>query len=306
MSGQRKQGRRGNSGGRGGGAGGGAGRLKQVSKRLSLVLRHQALDWGLECGADGYVPLAAILKHKRFVPGVTVEEVQQVVADNDKQRFHLKKTRRKAGDDGGSDSAGSLKWWIRASQGHSMDHIDADALLELLDAPLPVCVHGTYLKCWDAISAEGLCRMARNHVHCAVGLPGEGGVISGMRGSVDLVVYVDMARAMEEGGIVFYRSANGVILTPGVGPRGVVPPQYFHAAVRVSDGVDLLLSLQEAPQGVGGTAEIGSAAGGVRSAAGGDVVDVGGRPGEAAAPGHGGGSGVLAAACVDGREGTSR
>lgn len=54
---------------------------------------------------------------------------------------------------------------------------------------------------------------------------GGGNVISGMRNSADVVIEVDVVRAMTDG-IPFYISANGVVLTPG-NAEGAVPPEYF-------------------------------------------------------------------------------
>lgn len=44
--------------------------------------------------------------------------------------------------------------------------------------------------------------MARNHIHFAIGMPGNNEVISGMRGSCDVVIEIDAAKAMKDG-IVF-------------------------------------------------------------------------------------------------------
>lgn len=49
--------------------------------------------------------------------------------------------------------------------------------------------------------------MARNHIHFAIGLPGDKLVISGMRGTCDIYIEVDMEKAMKDG-IKFYESAN--------------------------------------------------------------------------------------------------
>jgi len=68
--------------------------------------------------------------------------------------------------------------------------------------------------------------MSRNHVHLAADLPGEGGVISGMRASCELVVYVDVRAAVLEGGLNFYTSSNGVVLTPGLGEHGILSLDY--------------------------------------------------------------------------------
>ena len=46
------------------------------------------------------------------------------------------------------------------------------------------------------------------------GLPGEAGVISGMRKSAEVFVWVDVLRAMRMG-VTFYLSQNRVVLTPG-------------------------------------------------------------------------------------------
>ena len=53
-------------------------------------------------------------------------------------------------------------------------------------------VHGTYKHVYELIINSGLCRMARNNVHFAIGLPGKNGVISGMRSSADIVFEVNL------------------------------------------------------------------------------------------------------------------
>ncbi len=54
--------------------------------------------------------------------------------------------------------------------------------------------------------------MARNHIHFAPGMPTEEGVISGMRGTCDIYIQIDMEAAVKDG-IKFYISSNNVILT---------------------------------------------------------------------------------------------
>jgi 2'-phosphotransferase len=70
--------------------------------------------------------------------------------------------------------------------------------------------------------------MNRNHMHFATGLLGEDGVISGMRHSCTVLVYLDMAKAMDAG-IKFFKSENGVVLTEGV--DGHLPKEYFSKVV---------------------------------------------------------------------------
>ena len=56
-------------------------------------------------------------------------------------------------------------------------------------------IHGTYLEPLPLIMESGLNRMARNHIHLAIGLPGDG-VISGMRSSCQVVIDINMTKAM--------------------------------------------------------------------------------------------------------------
>ena len=97
-------------------------------------------------------------------------------------------------------------------------------------------IHGTYYEPLDLIMKHGLNRMARNHIHMAVGWPGAE-VISGMRGNCQVVVEVNLVRAMyAEHRLPFYCSTNKVILCEGVknieGQKdGALPPQYFRSIV---------------------------------------------------------------------------
>lgn len=83
--------------------------------------------------------------------------------------------------------------------------------------------------------------MTRNHVHFAAGLPAgfkaladsedadaevkKEPVISGMRNSSAILIFIDLKKALE-GGVKFWKSANGVILSEG-DERGIISLQYF-------------------------------------------------------------------------------
>jgi 2'-phosphotransferase len=70
--------------------------------------------------------------------------------------------------------------------------------------------------------------MRRNHIHLAQGVPGNG-VISGMRTSSQILIYVDIAKALSVG-IKFYLSSNGVVLTEG-DELGFLSPSFFERVV---------------------------------------------------------------------------
>mmetsp|Transcript_27431 Transcript_27431/g.20576 ORF Transcript_27431/g.20576 Transcript_27431/m.20576 type:complete len:114 (+) Transcript_27431:380-721(+) len=78
----------------------------------------------------------------------------------------------------------------------------------------------------------GLNRMARNHIHFAIGRPGKKGVISGMRASCEVVVEVNMPKAINAG-FPFYLSKNKVILCAGEKESGALPPEFFRSVVDI-------------------------------------------------------------------------
>lgn len=179
---------------------------------------------------------------------MTVQEVQQVCADNEKQRFAMKPAG--GGDEEGIPAAAPSStdpshWLIRANQGHSIK-LESEALLRPItlesgNVP-PVVVHGTYFAFWPRIvESGGLRRMGRTHVHCSTGLPDdEQGVISGMRRDAEVLVYVDVQRSLEDGAMTWWISDNGVVLTEGVGDEGLVPVKYFKEVVGRKDDVGTL------------------------------------------------------------------
>ncbi len=101
---------------------------------------------------------------------------------------------------------------------------------------------------------KGLSKMKRHHIHCSEDFPGCGKVISGMRSTCQIAIFVDVKKACEgkhevyqicrkkkqkysihlssylfcsfADGIKFYRSENNVILTPG-DDDGFLKPKYF-------------------------------------------------------------------------------
>ncbi|MEU0069032.1 RNA 2'-phosphotransferase [Streptomyces sp. NPDC006332] len=172
-------------------------RTVKVSKYLSKHLRHQPERIGLVLDEGGWVEIdeliAAATAHG-FPFGR--DELDHVVAANDKQRFAVDGTR------------------IRASQGHSID-ID----LGLAPAiPPPFLYHGTTNRPLDAIRREGLRPMNRHDVHLSPDR--ETATRVGARRGRPVVLSVD-AGAMHRDGLAFQVSANGVWLTKAV------PPQYL-------------------------------------------------------------------------------
>lgn len=169
-------------------------RAVKVSKYLAKHLRHQPERIGLVLDEGGWVGIDALIAAAaahgfRF----SREELDHVVAANDKKRFAVEGDR------------------IRASQGHT---VEVDLGLAPAE-PLPFLYHGTVAGSLDAIRTEGLRPMARHDVHLSADR--ETATRVGARRGRPLVLTVD-AGAMHRDGHVFHLSANGVWLTRSVPP----------------------------------------------------------------------------------------
>ena len=171
--------------------------IVSTSKLLSYVLRHRPDSIGLQLDANGWadvdVLLARLAEHGK---PVARDQLERVVAENDKQRFAF--------------DAGRAR--IRASQGHSIA-----VELDLQPAQPPdVLYHGTASRFLKSILASGLRAGNRQHVHLSGDVDTARRV--GARHGFPVVLRVDTVR-MRADGIQFYRSDNGVWLTGPVAPR---------------------------------------------------------------------------------------
>ncbi|MEJ8658375.1 RNA 2'-phosphotransferase [Streptomyces sp. MS1.AVA.4] len=170
-------------------------RTIKVSKYLSKHLRHQPERIGLALDPNGWVEIDELLR-AAAAHGfrITRDELDHVVAANDKRRFMIDGAR------------------IRANQGHTVQ-VDLD--LPVAEPPTYL-YHGTVGRSLDVIRAEGLRPMARHHVHLSPDR--ETATRVGARRGKPVVLSVD-AGAMHRAGHVFLVSANGVWLTDAVPPE---------------------------------------------------------------------------------------
>ncbi|MDO0934576.1 RNA 2'-phosphotransferase [Streptomyces sp. DG2A-72] len=170
-------------------------RTVKVSKYLSKHLRHQPERMGLVLDEGGWVEIETLMA-AAAAHGFpfTRDELDQVVAANDKKRFAIEGSR------------------IRASQGHS---VEVDLGLSPATPP-PYLYHGTVARNLDAIRTEGLHPMNRHDVHLSADR--ETATRVGARRGRPVVLSVD-AGAMHRDGHVFQVSANGVWLTKAVPPK---------------------------------------------------------------------------------------
>jgi uncharacterized protein (TIGR02452 family) len=186
---------------------------KKISKFLSLVLRHEPERIGISLDDSGWtdVPalLAAAAKHG---VSLTREQLAEVVAGSDKQRFALSPDGER----------------IRANQGHS---VDVDLKLEAVSPPATL-YHGTVDKFLDSIRAKGLIKGERHHVHLSADTT-TASKVGSRRGKAVLLQV--RAAAMAEAGHQFFRSANGVWLVESVPPEFLEFPTVPHSTDRLAD-----------------------------------------------------------------------
>lgn len=187
----------------------------ELSKLMSWILRHGANEEALPIDVNGFIDVDLILKQHQFKSKqYTLDEVKSVVANDRKQRYTL-------------NTLSNGKILIKANQGHSMANVQM-TMSRIDDASkLPIAVHGTYYRFWEKIKAEGLKRMTRNHIHLTEHQD-FGGNISGFRFDSEILIYVNVRKAMSDG-VIFYRSENNVILTEGL--NGVLSNKYFDKVI---------------------------------------------------------------------------
>lgn len=168
----------------------------QLSKFLSLILRHKPDTIGLALDVQGWAAIDELIT-KSDAAGMrfTREELLQVVQSSDKNRFSVS-------DDGQR---------IRAAQGHS---VEVELGLSPQEPPA-VLYHGTATRFVDAILAEGLKPQSRQQVHLSA--DEATAHLVGQRHGKPVVLTVDALR-MHAAGFKFYRADNGVWLTDQV-PR---------------------------------------------------------------------------------------
>lgn len=168
---------------------------KQISKFLSLVLRHQPEYINLELDKNGWADVSELIEKARTRKvNFSAIELNEIVITNDKQRFAFNEDKSK----------------IRANQGHSVKSIDLQ--LEVVKPP-EFLFHGTVLKFMDSIKNTGLQKRSRQHVHLSQDL--ETATKVGSRRGQPIILKINSGE-MYKSNFNFYCSKNNVWLTEDV------------------------------------------------------------------------------------------
>lgn len=170
---------------------------KELSKFLSLVLRHEPQKLALTLGEEGFVPLAELLAAMQRThrwERVTEAQVREVVAQSDKQRFEI------IGEN------------IRARYGHSVEESITYPEVE----PPEILYHGTSPGAIIAIPREGLRPMKRQYVHLSTYVAQAEMV--GRRHSPKPIVLSVYAKQAYEAGVRFYQPEPRLFLSTEIPP----------------------------------------------------------------------------------------
>ena len=182
--------------------------VKKASIRLSWLLRHGAIESGLQMDSAGFAAVVDVLRLARLDVGT----LATLVADNNKQRFEVR---------GGLSEGGAR---IRAVQGHSLEGtpvtlegLESSWLVVDDDRPL---FHGTSARAAGAILDSNGVHAAVAQVVDVVHLAAAVDATVGKRAAVDVLLKIDPQLLRAAGQRVF-RAPNGVLLTRTV-PRSAV------------------------------------------------------------------------------------
>ena len=167
--------------------------LTEISKYISLILRHKPEEIGITMDEHGWANVEELIQGICKTNGFNMDMLEEIVATDNKQRYSFNEDHT----------------LIRANQGHS---IPVDVELEEC-VPPEILYHGTGEKFTDSIDVQGLITKSRLYVHLSK--ERETAVKVGQRHGKP-VIYLVNSGDMQRDGYKFYRSVNGVWLTKEV------------------------------------------------------------------------------------------
>jgi len=165
---------------------------KNLSKFMSLVLRHKPKSIGIILDKNGWVPLnRLVLQLNKNGFECTPEQVKDVVTNDTKTRYTIRDGK------------------IRANQGHSIG-IDLGLTPE---TPPDVLYHGSNISAYESILTKGIYKMKRDHVHLSSNI--DIALEVGARRGKPVLITIDTKKMFNDGK-QFFLSENGVWLTDNI------------------------------------------------------------------------------------------
>ncbi|MDE7122635.1 MAG: RNA 2'-phosphotransferase [Oscillospiraceae bacterium] len=171
--------------------------LTNLSKLISLILRHNPQTVGLQLDPDGWVATQALLAgiNKTGKYQITMPVLEEVVRIDAKKRYDFNEDHSR----------------IRANYGHSVPVKINYPEKE----PPEYLYHGTAERFVDSIREKGILPMNRQYVHLSIDT--ETASIVGKRHG-KLYIFRIPAKEMYRQGHVFYQTYNGIWLADSIPP----------------------------------------------------------------------------------------
>ena len=178
--------------------------LVQLSKYLSLILRHRAKDFGLQMDENGFTDLAPIwaMVEDRFRGLYTRTDLEMVVAgdSNGKKRFEIMDNR------------------IRAMYGHTRVDVTYPPAV-----PPETLYHGTSHQVLKQIRKHGLLHMRRQYVHMTNNLA-RAQRTGGRHDEIPAILVIHAAEA-HRAGVEFYHPEEEHWLAKSIPPEFIEFPE---------------------------------------------------------------------------------
>jgi putative RNA 2'-phosphotransferase len=175
----------------------------QLSKLLSLMLRHQPQRFGVALDAEGYASIEEVLRAVRAsLPEISTADLRYVVEhlEPDKRRFSM------------ADGE------IRANYGHTL----TQRIVHEAAQPPDLLLHGTSRQALPQILELGILPMKRQYVHLTTDRNLAARI--GARHGAAHILTIDASQAARDG-LLFYRANQFFWLADAVPLRYVTLPE---------------------------------------------------------------------------------
>lgn len=154
-------------------------RIVRLSKKLSYILRHNPLKFGINLDKDGFVDIDELCEKAN----IDKNELFELIKNQKKIRFEIKENK------------------IRALYGHSFIKIEYEEII-----PPEYLYHGTKRENLDKILKEGLKSMTRKYVHLSINK--EEALRVGKRHDKNPVILLILSKEAYERGIKFFKAGD--------------------------------------------------------------------------------------------------
>ena len=172
----------------------------QLSKTVSMALRHVPEKFGLTLSPEGWVQISDLIvslgNFEKKWDGVTKDDLLQMDAQSGKKRFEIEGNK------------------IRALYGHSTK--ETQISYDVVEPP-EVLYHGTSAEAADLILIEGLKPMGRQYVHLSDKV--ETATIVGKRKEKQPVLLIVEAKQAYADGVKFYHGNDNTWLAEPIAAK---------------------------------------------------------------------------------------